>query len=46
MNVEHRTLNVQHRILYSANLKIILSNKQYVRYVSESDIRNSAVGLF
>ncbi len=25
MNIEHRTLNVQHRIMYSANLKKILS---------------------
>ena len=39
-------MNVEHRILYSANLKIILNNKQYVRYVSESTIRNSRCSTF
>jgi hypothetical protein len=26
MNIEHRTLNVQHRILYTINLKTVLNN--------------------
>ena len=50
---EHRTLNVQHRIMYSVNLKKTeqhaayssrrrLTQRERLRYASESTLRNSS----
>ena len=50
MNVEHRTLNVQHRIMYSVNFKKTeqaYSAKEAMKAKSESTFRNlSAFGGF
>ena len=50
MNIEHRTLNVQHRIMYSVNFKKKTEQDYFAEAAtkagSEFTSRNSAVRLF